>query len=156
MLIRVLAVGTRMPQWVEAGIADYTRRLGPELRWQIEELPLGRRTANEAATRAIAEEGRRMLMAIGTDDYVVALETGGKSFGTEQLAQWLSERLGDGREVLFLIGGPDGLAPECVKRANLRLSLSALTLPHALVRVVLAEQIYRAMSVLKGHPYHRA
>jgi 23S rRNA (pseudouridine1915-N3)-methyltransferase len=156
MLIRVLAVGTRMPPWVEAGIGDYTRRLAPELRWQIEELPLGRRTANEDATRAIADEGRRMLMAIGTDDYVVALETGGKSFSTEQLAQWLSERLGDGREVLFLIGGPDGLAPECVKRANLRLSLSALTLPHALVRVVLAEQIYRAMSVLKGHPYHRA
>ena len=97
-----------------------------------------------------------MLAAIDPADYVVALDVTGKSLSTEQLAKWLAERLGDGRDVLFLVGGPDGLAPECLQRANLRLSLSAFTLPHALVRVVLAEQIYRAQSVLKGHPYHRA
>jgi len=156
MLIRVVAVGTRMPHWVEAGIADYARRLGPELRFEIQELPATKRGANELPARAIAEEGRRMLLAIDADDYVVALDVKGKGLSTEQLAQWLGERLGEGREVLFLIGGPDGLAEPCLKRANLRMSLSALTLPHALVRVVLAEQMYRAMSILKGHPYHRA
>ncbi|HEU4531990.1 MAG TPA: 23S rRNA (pseudouridine(1915)-N(3))-methyltransferase RlmH [Steroidobacteraceae bacterium] len=156
MLIRVLAVGTRMPAWVEAGVEDYTRRLGPEVRLEIDELPLGKRTANDKSSRAVAEEGKRMLAAIDPADYVVALDVTGKSLSTEQLAKWLAERLGDGRDVLFLVGGPDGLAPECLQRANLRLSLSAFTLPHALVRVVLAEQIYRAQSVLKGHPYHRA
>lgn len=156
MLIRVLAVGTRMPAWVEAGVEDYTRRLGPEVRLEIDELPLGKRTANDKSSRAVAEEGKRMLAAIDPADYVVALDVTGKSLSTEQLAIWLAERLGDGRDVLFLVGGPDGLAPECLQRANLRLSLSAFTLPHALVRVVLAEQIYRAQSVLKGHPYHRA
>ena len=145
-----------MPAWVEAGVEDYTRRLGPEVRLEIDELPLGKRTANDKSSRAVAEEGKRMLAAIDPGDYVVALDVSGKSLSTEQLAKWLAERLGDGRDVLFLVGGPDGLAPECLQRANLRLSLSAFTLPHALVRVVLAEQIYRAQSVLKGHPYHRA
>lgn len=145
-----------MPAWVEAGVEDYTRRLGPEVRLEIDELPLGKRTANDKSSRAVAEEGKRMLAAIDPGDYVVALDVTGKSLSTEQLAKWLAERLGDGRDVLFLVGGPDGLAPECLQRANLRLSLSAFTLPHALVRVVLAEQIYRAQSVLKGHPYHRA
>ena len=145
-----------MPAWVEAGVEDYTRRLGPEVRLEIDELPLGKRTANDKSSRAVAEEGKRMLAAIDPGDYVVALDVTGKSLSTEQLAKWLAERLGEGRDVLFLVGGPDGLAPECLQRANLRLSLSAFTLPHALVRVVLAEQIYRAQSVLKGHPYHRA
>jgi len=155
VLIRLVAVGTRMPQWVEAGVADYSRRLGPEVRLEIRELPATRRGANEHPARAIADEGRRILLALDADDYVVALDVKGKGFSTEQLSQWLSERLGDGRTVVFVIGGADGLAEECLKRANLRLSLSALTLPHALVRVVVAEQVYRAMSILKGHPYHR-
>lgn len=156
MLIRLVAVGTRMPQWVEAGIADYSRRLGPELRLEIRELPATKRGANEHPARAIADEGRRILLALDADDYVVALDVKGKSMASEPFAQWLGERLSDGRAVVFVIGGADGLAEECLKRANLRLSLSALTLPHALVRVVIAEQVYRAMSILKGHPYHRA
>lgn len=156
MLIRLVAVGTRMPQWVEAGIADYSRRLGPELRLEIRELPASKRGANEHPARAIADEGRRILLALDADDYVVALDVKGKSMASEPFAQWLGERLSDGRAVVFVIGGADGLAEECLKRANLRLSLSALTLPHALVRVVIAEQVYRAMSILKGHPYHRA
>ncbi len=155
MLIRLIAVGTRMPQWVEAGVAEYSRRLGPEVRLEIRELAATRRGANEHPARAIADEGRRILLALDADDYVVALDVKGKSSSTEQLSQWLAERLGEGRTVVFVIGGADGLAEECLKRANLRLSLSALTLPHALVRVVIAEQVYRAMSILKGHPYHR-
>jgi len=154
MRIRLLAVGTRMPGWVEAGIADYVRRLGPEFRLEIEELTLGKRSGGVEA-RAVADEGRRMMIAIHPDEYVVALEVRGKSFGTDELAKWLGQRLQDGRDVALLIGGPDGLAAECRKRGDLHWSLSPLTLPHALVRIVVVEQLYRAMSILKGHPYHR-
>ncbi len=97
-----------------------------------------------------------MLAAIGRDDYVVALEIAGKSMSTEQLSAWLAERLRDAKPLALLIGGPDGLAQGCRDRADQTWSLSALTLPHALVRVIVAEQIYRAMSFLAGHPYHRA
>jgi 23S rRNA (pseudouridine1915-N3)-methyltransferase len=97
-----------------------------------------------------------MLAALGRADYVVALEVGAKSMTTEQLSVWLSERLREARPLALLIGGPDGLSDACRVRANQSWSLSPLTLPHGLVRVVLAEQIYRAMSMLAGHPYHRA
>ena len=155
MRIRLLAVGTRMPGWVEAGVADYVRRLGPEIRIQIEELALGKRSAGGDTTRAVADEGRRMMIAIHPDEFVVALEVSGKAFGTEELSKWLGQRLQDGRDVALLIGGPDGLSAECRKRANLHWSLSPLTLPHALVRIIVIEQLYRALSILKGHPYHR-
>jgi 23S rRNA (pseudouridine1915-N3)-methyltransferase len=155
MRIRLLAVGTRMPGWVETGVADYVRRLGPQLRIQIEELALGKRGTSGDVMRAVADEGRRMMIAIHPDEFVVALEVSGKAFDTEELSKWLGQRLQDGRDVTLLIGGPDGLAAECRKRANLHWSLSPLTLPHALVRIVIVEQLYRAMSILKGHPYHR-
>ena len=97
-----------------------------------------------------------MQAAIDPGMFVVALEVGGKPLSTEALARWLAERLQDGRDVALLIGGPDGLDPECVRRADFRWSLSPLTFPHALVRVLVAEQLYRAQSILEGHPYHRA
>src|SRR5262245_31701241 len=155
MRLRLLAVGTRMPGWVEAGIADYVRRLGPELRVQVEELALGKRNAGSDTARAIADEGRRMMIAIHPDEFVVALEVSGKAFSSEELSKWLGQRLQDGRDITLLVGGPDGLAGECRKRADLHWSLSPLTLPHALVRIVIVEQLYRALSILKGHPYHR-
>jgi 23S rRNA (pseudouridine1915-N3)-methyltransferase len=155
MRLRLLAVGTRMPGWVEAGIADYVRRLGPELRVQLEELALGKRGTGGDTARAVSDEGRRMMIAIHPDEFVVALEVTGKAFSTEELSKWLGARLQDGRDVTLLVGGPDGLAAECRKRADLHWSLSPLTLPHALVRIVIVEQLYRALSILKGHPYHR-
>ena len=97
-----------------------------------------------------------MLAALGRDDYVVTLEIGAKTMSTVQLSAWLAERLRDGRPLAILIGGPDGLAVQCRERADQSWSLSPLTLPHALVRVIVAEQLYRAMSLLAGHPYHRA
>jgi 23S rRNA (pseudouridine1915-N3)-methyltransferase len=137
-------------------VADYTRRLGKDLRLQIEEIRLGQRHADAPPDRAVADEGKRLLAALGKDDYVVALDVGGRALSTEQWADWLRTRLQEGRDVTFLIGGPDGLAEACLARADLRLSLSSLTFPHALVRVVLVEQLYRALSILRNHPYHRA
>jgi 23S rRNA (pseudouridine1915-N3)-methyltransferase len=142
--VRILAVGTRMPAWVSAAYEDYTRRLRSSMRVDLEEL--------DVKTRA--EEEKRFLDRVG-DDYVIALDEHGRSRTTLELAKWLGERLQDGKNLSFLIGGPDGLGPDILKRAAWKWSLSALTFPHAMVRVMLAEQLYRAHSVLHNHPYHR-
>ena len=123
---------------------------------ELHEISVATRRAGENPERAVQREGADMLAALSRDDYVVALEIAGKSMSTEQLSVWLAERLRDARPLALLIGGPDGRAPQCRERADHRWSLSPLTLPHALVRVVVAEQIYRAMSLAAGHPYHRA
>ncbi len=145
MRVRIVAVGTRMPEWVTQAYEDYTRRMRSSMRIDLEELPVGKNKA---------EEEKRFLERVG-DDYVVALDEHGKSLTTVDLAKWLSQRQQDGRNLSFVIGGPDGLGPEILKKAGLRWSLSALTFPHAMVRVILAEQLYRAHSVLQNHPYHR-
>ena len=145
MRVRILAVGTRMPEWVTTAYEDYTRRMRKEMRVDLEEVPVG---------RAKADEEKRLLERIG-DDYLVALDERGKSLTTLQLAKWLGERQQDGRDLTFVIGGPDGHGPAILVKAALRWSLSALTFPHAMVRVILAEQLYRAHSVLQNHPYHR-
>jgi 23S rRNA (pseudouridine1915-N3)-methyltransferase len=153
---RVIAAGTRLPEWVNQGFQEYQRRLRTPLVLDLVEIPVAARRAGENPQRAIAREGEYMLAALGREDYVVALEVKAKSMTTEQLSVWLSERLREARPLALLIGGPDGLSEACRVRANQSWSLSPLTLPHGLVRVVLAEQIYRAMSMLAGHPYHRA
>ena len=145
MRVRILAVGTRMPEWVTTAYEDYTRRMRSRLRIDLEEIPVG---------RARADEEKRLLALLG-DDFLVALDERGKSLTTLQLAKWLGERQQDGRNLSFVICGPDGHGPGLLARANLRWSLSSLTFPHAMVRVILAEQLYRAHSVLQNHPYHR-
>ena len=155
MLMRVIAAGTRMPSWVDAGFADYAGRLRGDYRLEIVEIPLGQRGRGDPS-KAIATEGSRMLAAAGDRACLVALQVGGRALSTEQLARWLEDRSRDGQPIAFCIGGPDGLAPDVDARARLRWSLSALTLPHGLARVVVAEALYRAVSVLKGLPYHRA
>ncbi len=144
MRVRILAVGTRMPAWVSTAYDDYARRLRSAMRIDLEEL----RVRNKA------DEERRFLERIG-DDFVVALDEHGKTRTTAELARWLNERVLEGRNLSFLIGGPDGLGAEILKSASWRWSLSSLTFPHALVRVLLVEQLYRAHSLLHNHPYHR-
>jgi 23S rRNA (pseudouridine1915-N3)-methyltransferase len=153
--MRLIAAGTRMPAWVDAGFSDYAGRLRGDYRLELVEIPLGQRGRGDPA-RAIASEGERMLAAAGDRSAIVALQVGGRALDTEQLARWLEDRARSGQPLAFCIGGPDGLAPGVDARAVLRWSLSPLTLPHGLARVVAAEALYRAVTVLKGQPYHRA
>jgi 23S rRNA (pseudouridine1915-N3)-methyltransferase len=156
MKCRLIAAGTRLPDWVNSGFREYQKRLRTPLLLELQEIQIAARRAGEKPHRAIQREGADMLAALGKDDYVVALEITAKAMSTQQLSLWLAERMRDGRSLALLIGGPDGLAPQCRERADHSWSLSPLTLPHGLVRVVVAEQLYRAMSLLAGHPYHRA
>lgn len=156
MQLIVLAAGTKLPAWVNAGFEDYAGRFTRDYKLELKEIALGQRGGSHSPAQAIAKEGERMLAAIPEDAYVVALQVGGKNVSSEQLAQFLQQRARDGRDVVFCIGGPEGLAPEVDALASFRWSLSALTLPHALARVVLAEALYRAVMIIKGHPYHRA
>ncbi|MCJ7556409.1 MAG: 23S rRNA (pseudouridine(1915)-N(3))-methyltransferase RlmH [Gammaproteobacteria bacterium] len=156
MRLRLLSPGQKMPAWIQQGFAEYAQRMPHECRLELLEIPLGRRARGIPVERAMESEGERILAAIKPDDRVVALEVAGQQFTTEVLAGYLESWMGEGRDVCLLVGGPDGLAPACVKRADMSWSLSRLTLPHGLVRVMLAEQLYRAWSLMKGHPYHRA
>jgi 23S rRNA (pseudouridine1915-N3)-methyltransferase len=155
MKCRLIAAGTRLPDWVNTGFREYQKRLRAPLVLELEEIPVATRRAGENPQRAVAREGANMLAALGPKDHVVALAVSAPQRSTEALSGWLAERLRAAKPLVLLIGGPDGLAPECVERADESWSLSPLTLPHALVRIVVAEQIYRAMSLLAGHPYHR-
>jgi 23S rRNA (pseudouridine1915-N3)-methyltransferase len=156
MNINLIAVGTRMPAWVKEGYQEYARRLPRECRLNLTEIRLGQRGGSKNPERAVAEEGKRMLAEIAPGQHVIALDVKGHSWTTEQLAGQLQRWLQDGRDVSLLVGGPDGLFAPCLERAQQCWSLSPLTLPHALVRVLLAEQLYRAWTVTVGHPYHRA
>ena len=156
MKCRLIAAGTRLPDWINSGFGEYQKRLRTPLVLELHEISVATRRAGENPHRAIQREGADMLAAVRPDDYVVALEISAKTMTTEQLSTWLAARMRDGRPLAMLIGGPDGLALQCRERADQSWSLSPLTLPHALVRVIVAEQLYRAMSLLAGHPYHRA
>jgi 23S rRNA (pseudouridine1915-N3)-methyltransferase len=156
MKCRLIAAGTRLPDWVNAGFLEYQKRLRAPLVLELEEIAVGTRRAGENPQRAIAREGANMLAALGPKDHVVALEVSAPQRSTQAVSIWLAERLRAAKPLALLIGGPDGLAPECIDRADESWSLSPLTLPHALVRIVVAEQLYRAMSLLAGHPYHRS
>lgn len=143
-----------MPEWVGDAYQDYAQRLPNQL-LQLTELPLGQRPKGGDTHKALVEEGARMLKAIPSQARVIALDPRGRSLSTEDLAQELSSWMQEGRDVALLVGGPDGLAPECLARAEAKWSLSRLTFPHMLVRVIVAEQVYRAWTILQHHPYHR-
>ncbi|NGP53313.1 23S rRNA (pseudouridine(1915)-N(3))-methyltransferase RlmH [Thioalkalivibrio sp. XN8] len=154
MRLRLVAVGTRMPAWVDQGCADYVARMPRECRLELRALPLGKRSKQSPPGPAMADEGRRLLAA-SAGCTRVCLDVRGRAVDTPALARKLQGWLQSGRDVALLVGGPDGLAPACLEAADWRWSLSPLTLPHGLVRVLVAEQLYRAWTLLSGHPYHR-
>ncbi|MHB8742374.1 MAG: 23S rRNA (pseudouridine(1915)-N(3))-methyltransferase RlmH [Sulfuricaulis sp.] len=155
MQIHIIAVGERMPVWVTAGYEVYARRLPRECRLVLHEIPAGRRAKGADLGRLIGQEGACQLATIPARARVVALDRGGRQLDTETLAAELQKRLAEGVNLALLIGGPEGLAPACLARADDHWGLSKLTLAHPVVRVVLAEQLYRAWSIIRNLPYHR-
>lgn len=145
-----------MPAWVQDAVAEYRKRMLGELDFTLLEIPMARRGKNSNIDQCIQKESDALLAAIPAGDYVVALDVLGKSFSTDDLAQKVLHFRQQGQNLSLLIGGPDGLSAACLARAAERWSLSMLTFPHPLVRVVITEQFYRAISIIKGHPYHRS
>lgn len=156
MKARLIATGERAPAWVAQGFAEYQKRLSHWLPLDLIEIEPGLRGKGRDAQRAIDDEGRRVLAAIPKNCHVVALEVTGKQHSSEQLAQRMEHWRGQGRDLAFLIGGPEGHASEVLAGANETWSLGPLTLPHMLARLLVAEQLYRAAAMLANHPYHRA
>ena len=155
MKIKIHAIGKRMPPWVRQGFEDYQSRFPRHIELSLREINMPERSGNVDVLRLKEEEGERLLSRVSSDDVVIALDEGGKQWGSRELAAKLDDWLADKRDLSLLIGGPDGLSRMCLERANLTWSLSKLTLPHMMVRVVLAEQLYRAYAITQNHPYHR-
>ncbi len=155
MKIHIIAVGNRMPTWVETGYAEYAKRLPRHCSLVLHEIPAGRRTKGADIKRLVKEEGERLAVAIPSNCYVVALDRGGRDMDTARLAAELKTRLLQSENMALLIGGPEGLSEARLEHAHEKWSLSRLTLAHPVVRVVLAEQLYRAWSIINNLPYHR-
>lgn len=159
MKLRLLAVGQKMPDWVQSGYDDYAKRLQPLLPVQLVPLAMAKRGKNDSASdihKYCQQEGQTILTARQPRERLIALEVGGRNLSTEKLADTLKLWMQEGQDVALAIGGPDGLSNEVRQQAEWHWSLSPLTLPHPIVRIIVIEQIYRAMSLINGHPYHRA
>lgn len=155
MRTQLIAVGTRMPAWVTAGFNEFNQRLPREFYLNLVEIIPVARTKSMTKLKALAEETRRLRTATPEDTFVIALDEHGKQFDSAAFADKLATWSRHGQDLAFIIGGADGLDADLKQKADLLWSLSPLTLPHALVRVIVAEQIYRAWTILQGHPYHR-
>lgn len=155
MRITILSVGHRMPAWIQEGFNEYAKRMPPEARLELVELKPEERGAGRSTDKAKGDEGERILAALPPGATLLALDEKGKAVSTQGLSVMLAGWMRDGIHPAFAIGGADGLSDSVKERAQKLISLSALTLPHALVRVLLAEQLYRAWSILARHPYHR-
>ncbi|TCS38401.1 23S rRNA (pseudouridine1915-N3)-methyltransferase [Paucimonas lemoignei] len=155
MQLIIAAVGHKMPAWIEAGFGEYAKRMPPECRIQLKEIKPVERSGSRTAETVMAQERTRIEAAIPKGSRIVALDERGKDITTVQLAKYLTQWQQDGRDVTFVVGGADGLDAEFKANADLLLRISSLTLPHGMVRVLLAEQLYRAWSITQNHPYHR-
>ncbi len=156
MKLKVIAVGTKMPPWVEMGVQEYSKRLPRDMPLEFIEIPIGNRAKNANLARAVKQESDQILAQVKPQDHVIALEVTGNNWSTEKLAKQMQNWQMQGQNIIFLIGGPDGLSDACRARANQQWSFSALTLPHPIVRIILSEQLYRAWSITQNHPYHRS
>lgn len=155
MRISILAVGTRMPAWVNDGVKEYTRRMPRQIQISIEEIPPGLRTARGNVAAAREQEAAQLKKRAVPADLRIVLDEKGKPWTSTELAEQLRDWLRNVPQVALMIGGPDGFTDEIRDSADRLWSLSNLTLPHGLVRIVLAEQLYRAWTIVDGHPYHR-
>ena len=155
MKIRLISIGNKMPDWVTQAYDNYQKRLTGSIALELMEIPLNKRGKNADIKRLMDKESQQMLAAIPPRYRVVCLDVKGKSLSTEGLAKKLANYEQHGDNIALLVGGPEGLHSNCLARADERWSLSSMTLPHPMVRVILSEQIYRAWSINTGHPYHR-
>lgn len=155
MRIVLVSVGTQMPSWVQQAWDEYSKRMPAHCSLQLKEITAGKRGKNADIKRILDDEAKRLWAAVPRDAFVVALDRSGKSVDSKTVAQQLELRLQEGRDWVFLIGGPEGLTRECLDKADACWSLSAMTMAHPVVRAVLAEQLYRAWSINAGLPYHR-
>ena len=156
MQIHILTIGNKMPAWVTEGYNEYARRMPRECQLNLIELPPAQRSKTTDLKKALSDEGQRLLKAVPKNADIIVLDVKGRQHSTETLSESLQDWLASGRDIALLIGGADGLSQDCINAATGKWSLSQLTFPHPLVRVVLAEQLYRAWSLLNNHPYHRA
>ena len=155
MHIRLLAVGDRQPSWVDDAVAIYTARFPREWKFRLDAISTARRQRNDKSRKAMEAEGEQILAKVGRGEIMVLLDERGREVDSKGLSARLADWQNDGRDLCFVIGGPDGVSDKCRQRADVTLSLSQLTLPHGLARVLLTEQLYRAHSLQAGHPYHR-
>lgn len=155
MKLQIIAVGTKMPNWVTTAYQDYSNRFPKDIFLELVEIPAGKRTKSANIIRILEKEGEQMLAHCGKNNHIVTLDIPGKPWTTQDLSNQLERWKLNGQDVSLLIGGPEGLAPACKQAAKQSWSLSPLTLPHPLVRVIVAESLYRAWSITTNHPYHR-
>ncbi|MDH5544633.1 MAG: 23S rRNA (pseudouridine(1915)-N(3))-methyltransferase RlmH [Gammaproteobacteria bacterium] len=156
MRIHLIAVGNRMEAWVKAGFDEYAKRMPKECQLVLKEIEPAKRSKSGNSETYKSIEAKKILAAIPEGSTVIALDVQGMQFSTEQLAEHMTDWMSSGRDVALLVGGPDGLDQQCLSIANQKWSLSRLTMPHPIVRIVLAEQLYRSWSITRNHPYHRA
>ncbi len=156
MHIRLIAVGDRQPSWVDTAFENYLKRLPQQWRFRLVCIATAPRSKKSDTQSAVRAEGKKILAKVKEAERVVVLDERGEEFSSRELAAKLDEWQGDGRDLAFVIGGPDGVSRECMARADLRWSLSRLTLAHGLARVTFIEQLYRAWCLVSGHPYHRS
>ena len=156
MKLHMLSVGTRAPVWLSDGFNEYNRRLTAEFHIHLTEIPVPKRSSARSTTQLVEMEGASLLANVQNNARIVALDVRGEQWSTEDLTDKFRSWQMDGRDLAFLIGGPDGLSGDCLQEAEYRWSLSRHTFPHFLVRVLVAEQIYRCWSLIHNHPYHKA
>jgi 23S rRNA (pseudouridine1915-N3)-methyltransferase len=155
MKFRLIAVGTKMPAWIQTGFLDYLKRLPAKIQFQLIEIPAELRTKSANSEVLRQKESHKILKVLSKDSLKIALVIKGKSWETETLSTQIQQWIDADQDVDLIIGGPDGLSDECISACQIHWSLSALTLPHPVVRIIVIEQIYRAISILQNHPYHR-
>ena len=155
MKLLLVAVGHKMPAWITAGFTEYAKRMAREMQIELVEIKPEPRTTGKSVAQMTEAEAQRITSALPKEALRIALDERGTHCSTKQLAQHMENWMGGGRDVAFIIGGADGLHESIKASAQQLLALSAMTLPHGLVRVLLAEQLYRAYSLLHNHPYHR-